>query len=210
MAIYNNWTDAMSLEELNLAVKEIYSGIPGVTVSDIASDVFTVSFDDSHSANIAATAGSCGVTVDGKNVKISSGTTAVTFKYYAKANGEMLITTTGSAATSIQWGIGKTTDGDWGAVHMGKSGSTTVYDQMIATGSGATKTATRYITNSGSTDTNYIALRRCVKHTDVLFENIFVHTEGAPNQWVKLEVNGEQYITGTNNTGNNDMLILKL
>ena len=210
MAIYNMWSSDLDLAGLKEALDEIYADIPQVTTEEVATSMITIGFDGNNKVQIANNAMSCGVHVDSKFIAFGSNSGVGGFKYFAKTNGEMLISTTNTLSGCVQWGIGKTVDGGWGAVCVGRPTTNAYYDYMISTFAGAKNQNARYVTNYQGGSINYVALRRCVKLDDILFDNIYINTEGSIYSWIVFDMNGEQYTSSNNNTGNNDVLVMKL
>lgn len=208
MAIYNKWSEEISVSALRDELAEIYAGIREVTVGEVASNAFEIGFDYGYALLLGGSPGKVGVRIAGSDIYQSTATMSLSFKYYAKSNGEVLIATNETASAYMQAGIGKTSDGKWGAVLSARpKSSSAAYDMLIATGSGVVNKDPRNITNKGSTNINYIAIRHCVKYSDIVFDNFFFNTEGVIYPWKTFELNGELYVPAITSSENNTFLM---
>lgn len=176
--IYDKWVECESFDTLKTDIADIYSSIDDVTVSTETN--LEIAFTGEGNKIVSdGTSTLNTISVAGTENKMTITSGAINYRYYAKNNGEMCIVFEGGSVASpstIQICIGKCTDGKWRAVALWSPSTSIV--SMLSTGEGCTAKTFRSITNLGTQNIFYVSLMQIPAYSDVLFENVYVNTEG--------------------------------
>ena len=148
MLIYDEWSDVKTTNELYEDIADMYKNEHGFEALNSSSYCgLYFSKDKSYGIQWGPYTNSCKLVINGETVQLSSSIDSKGYKYYIKKNGEMLITSMSSGGGCVQIGVGKTSDGEWGAIFLAHNNQTSeLCDPVITTGKNVTGKTPHYVT----------------------------------------------------------------
>ena len=213
---YNRWTaDRKDYEQLAQELTEILShGKAKYVQYELMSDRYPhirIGFDENNYVKLSYETSSqiCRAGSEGRlGPNNASGFKAL--RYYAKENGELLLSSVGTSTSCIQLGIGPCADGKWGIAITYAYSSSSYYDYIDMLG--VDEPATIHNMSNGNTPAQkrYLVMRNAIRYDDILFNNLYFNCYGYADSWSVIQLNGERYAVGNRGTTQNINLLMKL
>lgn len=212
---YNKWTgNRDDYEQLAQELIEVLSDTPIAYVKNLVEGEtrpnLIIGFDEKNYVKIGYGTASY-LSREGSTTKFSGNSNVGfhTMRYFAKENGELLLSSIGSGVSCLQIGIGPCSDGQWGIAlaYSTDDSNANDYIETLCLNEPSQKHGLVVDATPGKM---YLVIRNAVRYDDITFDDLFFNCYGYVDSWSVIQFNGERYAVGNRGTTHNTNMLMKL